>query len=147
MCSGRQDYQESGASEIELHGDDPIGAIKALRYIYALDHDEAHMKAMGKRNFLATAFVTATMYQLNSLEDKTFDEMREVVTTKKLRSGDAGLIEDMLNAVTTTTAGTSRQDCRMRKLMVDYCFWNLPALSSNATRFSGVFADNAELGI
>ena len=123
-----------------------MAAVAAIRYIYGLDHDRSHMEAMGERQFLAATFVIATKYQLDDLESETYENMRKLVTTKKLCPGDAGLINDMLNAVTTTLAGTSRQDCRMRKLMVEYCFWNLPALHSNAARFSALLADNAELG-
>jgi hypothetical protein len=116
-----------------------------LRYIYGLDHDKTHVDAMGERQFLAATFVTATKYQLDGLDSKTYDQMRKLVTTKKLHPGDMGPIDDMLNAITTTITSTSRQDCRMRKLMVDYCFWNLPALSRRAARFSDLLADHTEL--
>ena len=101
---------------------------------------------MGSRQFLAALFVTAAKYQLHGLEEKALEDMRIIVTKKKLCSEDQGQIDDFLNAVGTVIAGTTRKDCRMRKLMIDYCFWNLPTMSGKVARFSDLLADNADMG-
>jgi hypothetical protein len=103
------------------------------------------MDAVGERQFLAALFVTAAKYQLNGLENKTYEEMRKIATANKLPAEDLDRVDDFLNAVETVLAGTP-QDCPMRKLMIDYYFWNLPALNVKAARLSDLLTNNADLG-
>lgn len=101
---------------------------------------------MGEMQFLAATHVAASKYQLKSLEDKTFDEMEYIVKKGKMRTEQTELIKDFLNAVRTVIAGTARRKCRMRKLMVDHCFWNLPALTNGGTQASELLTDLPEVG-
>jgi hypothetical protein len=101
------------------------------------------MDAVGKRQFIAALFVTAAEYQLSGLENKTYEDMRKIVTAKKLSTQDSDQVDDFLNAVGTVVAGSTRHDSQMRKLMVDYCFWNLPAL---VDKLSHLLMDNGDLG-
>lgn len=120
--------------------------IGALRYIYGLDYDKAHMDAVGERQFLAAVFVTAAKYQLTGLENKTYEDMRKIVTVGKLPTEELGPVDDFLNAIETVLAGTT-QECRMRKMMSEYYYWNLPALSAKAERLSDLLTKNPELGV
>jgi hypothetical protein len=103
------------------------------------------MNAVGDRQFLAVLFVTAAKYQLNGLENKTYEDMVKITTADKLPIEDPGPVNDFLTAVETVLAGTT-QDCRMRKLMVNCCFWNLAALSTKATRLSDLITEHPDLG-
>lgn len=101
---------------------------------------------MGEMHFLAETYVTAAKYQVKSLEDKTYDEMKDLISTKAdLRLYDTGCVDDFLNALGTVVAGTTQQNHCMRALMVDCCFWNLPALTDTGTKFSDFLSNNAVL--
>jgi hypothetical protein len=104
------------------------------------------MDVVGERKFLAATFVAAAKYQLNGLENETHEAMRKILTAEKLHINNLDPIDDFLDAVETVVAGTTRQDCSMRKLMIDYCFSNLPALDGKAIRFADLLTDSAELG-
>ena len=69
---------------------------------------------MGEMQFLAATHVTASKYQLKSLEDKTFDEMKEIVSKEKMRTEQKELVDDFLNAARIIVAGTARRSCRMK---------------------------------
>ena len=97
--------------------------------------------------FLAITHVTAAKYQITGLEDKTYDEMRKVVIKEELCCEEPDRTDDFLNAIQTVLSGTAQQDDRMRKLMIDCCFWNLPFLSNKVDKFSDLLMDNEGLSI
>ena len=101
---------------------------------------------MGEMQFLAATHVTASKYQLKSLEDKTFDEMKEIVSKEKMRTEQKELVDDFLNAARIIVAGTARRSCRMKQLMIDYRFWNLPALTNGGTQVTELLTDIPDVG-
>ena len=100
---------------------------------------------MGERQFLAATYVAAAKYQLEGLEDKIYREMEDIVTKHKLSRGESEQLNDFLRAVEIVAAGCTREDCRMRALVVDYCFWNLSALTNGGTEPFSTLIDNSDL--
>lgn len=128
-----------------MHEDDPRTAVELLRFIYGLGYDQSHTDSMGMMQFLAATYVTAAKYQLVALQDKTKDDMRRFATMDMISSWEPDKIDDFLAATEVVVAGTTQED-KMRELMIDYCFWNLPFLTDKVARFPALVAANSGPG-